>query len=223
MIAIRHMTKSYQLKTRELLILKEINLKIPAQTFTGIVGDSGSGKSTLLSIMAGLEKPTSGEVFVNGKNLFQMKDREISRFRNQSIGFVFQSFHLLDNLTALENVMLPMQYGNIAPRRRMETAKNALERVGLSDRMYHRPQELSGGQKQRVSIARAIVNHSKLIIADEPTGNLDSKSGDVVMQLFQELHMQGYTIIMVTHNAEHQKLFTRVIRMRDGEIIGQDL
>lgn len=149
-----------------------------------------------------------------------MKDREISRFRNQSIGFVFQSFHLLDNLTALENVMLPMQYGNVPPKQRVESAREALEQVGLSDRMNHRPQELSGGQKQRVSIARAIVNDSRLIIADEPTGNLDSKSGETVMNLFQNLHSQGYTIIMVTHNMEHQRLFTQAIRMRDGEIVG---
>ena len=220
MITVNHITKTYQLKNRELLILKDINLEIPNQSFAGIIGDSGSGKSTLLSIMAGLEKPTDGEVLVNGKNLFQMKDREISRFRNQSIGFVFQSFHLLDNLTALENVMLPMQYGNVPPKHRVESAREALGQVGLSDRMNHRPQELSGGQKQRVSIARAIVNDSRLIIADEPTGNLDSKSGETVMNLFQNLHRQGYTIIMVTHNMEHQRLFTQAIRMRDGEIVG---
>lgn len=220
MITVNHITKTYQLKNRELLILKDINLEIPNQSFTGIIGDSGSGKSTLLSIMAGLEKPTDGEVLVNGKNLFQMKDREISRFRNQSIGFVFQSFHLLDNLTALENVMLPMQYGNVPPKQRVESAREALGQVGLSDRINHRPQELSGGQKQRVSIARAIVNDSRLIIADEPTGNLDSKSGETVMNLFQNLHRQGYTIIMVTHNMEHQRLFTQAIRMRDGEIVG---
>lgn len=202
------------------MILQDINLKIPKQSFAGIIGDSGSGKSTLLSIIAGLEKPSGGEVLVNGRNLFQMKDKELSRFRNQSIGFVFQAFHLLDNLTALENVMLPMQYGNIPLKQRLEAAKEALCQVGLSERMNHRPQELSGGQKQRVSIARAIVNDSRLIIADEPTGNLDSRSSETVMNLFQNLHKQGYTIIMVTHNMEHQKMFTQVIRMRDGKIVG---
>ena len=202
------------------MILQDINLKIPKQSFAGIIGDSGSGKSTLLSIIAGLEKPSGGEVLVNGRNLFQMKDKELSRFRNQSIGFVFQAFHLLDNLTALENVMLPMQYGNIPLKQRLEAAKEALCQVGLSERMNHRPQELSGGQKQRVSIARAIVNNSRLIIADEPTGNLDSRSSETVMNLFQNLHKQGYTIIMVTHNMEHQKMFTQVIRMRDGKIVG---
>ena len=220
MITVSHMTKTYRLKSRELLILQDINLKIPKQAFAGIIGDSGSGKSTLLSIVAGLEKPSGGEVLVNGRNLFQMKDRELSRFRNQSIGFVFQAFHLLDNLTALENVMLPMQYGNIPLKQRMESAKEALCQVGLSERMNHKPQELSGGQKQRVSIARAIVNGSRLIIADEPTGNLDSRSSETVMNLFQNLHKQGYTIIMVTHNMEHQKMFTQVIRMRDGKIVG---
>lgn len=220
MITVNHMTKTYRLKSRELLILQDINLKIPKQSFAGIIGDSGSGKSTLLSIIAGLEKPSGGEVLVNGRNLFQMKDKELSRFRNQSIGFVFQAFHLLDNLTALENVMLPMQYGNIPLKQRLEAAKEALCQVGLSERMNHRPQELSGGQKQRVSIARAIVNNSRLIIADEPTGNLDSRSSETVMNLFQNLHKQGYTIIMVTHNMEHQKMFTQVIRMRDGKIVG---
>ena len=169
--------------------------------------------------MAGLEKPTDGEVLVNGKNLFQMKDREISRFRNQSIGFVFQSFHLLDNLTALENVMLPMQYGNVPPKQRVESAREALEQVGLSDRMNHRPQELSGGQKQRVSIARAIVNDSRLIIADEPTGNLDSKSGETVMNLFQNLHRQGYTIIMVTHSQHDASFAHRTVHLFDGSVV----
>lgn len=218
MITVQHITKTYRLLNRELLILKDINLHIEEKSFTGIVGDSGSGKSTLLSIMAGLEKPTEGEVLIKGRNLYRMKDREISRFRNRSIGFVFQAFHLLDNLTALENVMLPMQYGNVPKKQRMEAAKEALCRVGLDDRMSHKPQELSGGQKQRVSIARAIVNNSKLIIADEPTGNLDSKSSEAVMDLFSDLHSQGYTIIIVTHNMEHKKLFSRVVRMRDGEI-----
>ncbi len=219
MITVNHVTKKYYLKEQELCILKDITLHIPKHSFTGIIGDSGCGKSTLLSIMAGLEKPSAGEVLVNGRNLFCMKDREISRFRNQSIGFVFQAFHLLDNLTALENVMLPMQYGNVPSKERLEAAKEALARVGLSDRLHHKPTELSGGQKQRVSIARAIVNQSGLIIADEPTGNLDSKSGEAVMELFCELHRQGYTIVMVTHNPQHRQMFTGIIRMRDGEMV----
>ncbi len=219
MITVNHVTKKYCLKQQELCVLKDISLHIPRHSFTGIIGDSGCGKSTLLSILAGLEKPSEGEVMVNGKNLFRMSDREISRFRNQSIGFVFQAFHLLDNLTALENVMLPMQYGNLPFRQRLETAKEALCSVGLSDRLQHKPPALSGGQKQRVSIARAMVNHPGLIIADEPTGNLDSKSAEAVMQLFCDLHAQGYTIVMVTHNPGHQCFFTGVIRLRDGEMV----
>ncbi len=219
MITVNHITKTYHFNQQELCVLKDISLHIPKHSFTGIIGDSGCGKSTLLSIMAGLEKPTTGEVLVNGENLFRMKDKEISHFRNQKMGFVFQAFHLLDNLTALENVILPMQYGNVPPKQRVEAAKAALCRVGLSDRLQHKPTELSGGQKQRVSIARAIVNQSGLIIADEPTGNLDSRSGEAVMELFCQLHSQGYTIVMVTHNPQHRQLFTGVIRMKDGEMV----
>lgn len=197
--------------------LDGISVKIYKGDFTAIMGPSGSGKSTMMNLIGCLDTPTSGGILIDGEDTRGLDETELAYIRNRKIGFVFQQFNLLGKLNALENVMTPLIYsGDVSYRERRERAENALERVGLSDRMRHLPNELSGGQKQRVAIARAIVTQPSIILADEPTGALDTKTGDQIMELFQELNSEGNTVVVVTHNEEIGKSCSAQIRIRDG-------
>lgn len=216
MIKMEKVVKSYRVGEEDLIVLKDIDLAIERGEFVAIMGPSGSGKSTLMNIIGCLDKPTSGNYYLNEKLVSDYDEDELAKVRNQSIGFVFQQFQLLPRLTALQNVELPMIYAGIGKSERIERAKEALEKVGLADRMGHLPNELSGGQKQRVAIARAIVNEPDIILADEPTGALDSKTGVQIMEMFRMLHAEGTTIILVTHEAEVARFAERTIFVRDG-------
>jgi putative ABC transport system ATP-binding protein len=219
MIEIKEVYKAYKMGEEKLTVLNDVSLKIDKGEFVAIVGPSGSGKSTLMNMIGGLDRPTKGAVIVDGEDISTYKDNKMSKFRNEKIGFVFQSFNLESTLTALENVMLPLMLSGIPEKQRKEKAKATLEELGLKDRMKHKPTELSGGQRQRVSIARALVNSPKIILADEPTGNLDSKSGKAVMDILKNFKMKGYTIVMVTHNVEEASYADRVIRINDGMVV----
>lgn len=217
-IDIMGITKTYHLGEIELQVLKGIDLKIERGEFVSIMGPSGSGKSTLMNILGVLDQPTSGTFYLDGINVAELHDRELARIRNKKIGFVFQNFNLLKRTTALRQVELPLMYAGA--RGRTQKAKAALESVGLGERLGHLPSELSGGQQQRVAIARALVNEPSLILADEPTGNLDTRSGKEVMQIFQNLNReQGITTIFVTHDPWIARHTNRVIMLRDGSII----
>ncbi len=207
----------------EVQALRGIDLKIGKNEYVAIMGPSGSGKSTLMNIIGCLDTPTSGIYEFNGVKVSEMNDDQLAKIRNKEIGFVFQTFNLLARSNALHNVELPLIYAGVGKAQRREMAIKALEQVGLADRMYHKPNELSGGQRQRVAIARALVNRPSIILADEPTGNLDTKTGDEIMALFEQIHQQGNTIILVTHEeyiAEHAK---RIIRLRDGLIESDEI
>jgi len=207
----------------EVLALRGVSLAIHKNEYVAIMGPSGSGKSTLMNIIGCLDTPTSGLYEFNGVNVSDMNDNQLARVRNKEIGFVFQTFNLLARSDSLHNVELPLIYGGVSSSLRKRMAHEALEQVGLGDRVHHKPNELSGGQRQRVAIARALVNRPSILLADEPTGNLDSKTGDEIMILFEELHAQGNTIILVTHEeyiAEHAH---RIIRIRDGEIASDEM
>lgn len=223
MIELRNITKSYLVGKERIDVLKSINLSIENGEFTAIMGPSGSGKSTLMNIIGCLDKQTKGEYFLGGENISDYKDTDLARIRNQSIGFVFQQFQLLPRLNALRNVELPMIYSGISAKERLERAEQALKKVGLGDRLGHLPNALSGGQKQRVAIARAIVNNPKLILADEPTGALDSKTSVSIMEQFAELNAEGTTVILVTHESEIAEYTNRKIVVRDGEIVADDI
>jgi putative ABC transport system ATP-binding protein len=217
-IKTKDIVKLYVMGIEELYALKGINLSIYRNEYVGIMGPSGSGKSTLMNIIGCLDTPTSGVYELNSQNVSEMDDNELAAVRNKEIGFVFQTFNLLPRSNALHNVELPLIYSGMHRADRLDMAESALEQVGLKDRMMHKPNELSGGQRQRVAIARALVNKPSIILADEPTGNLDTKTGEEIMQLFDELHRQGNTIILVTHEdfiAEHAE---RIIKLRDGLI-----
>jgi len=217
-IKTKDIVKLYVMGTEELYALKGVSMTIHKNEYVAIMGPSGSGKSTLMNIIGCLDTPTSGAYDLNGQNVSEMDDNELATVRNKEIGFVFQTFNLLPRSNALHNVELPLIYSGIARSTRIEMAEQALLNVGLQDRMTHKPNELSGGQRQRVAIARALVNNPSIILADEPTGNLDSKTGDEIMDLFDNLHSLGNTIILVTHEdfiAEHAH---RVIKLRDGLI-----
>src|SRR5690625_714469 len=216
MIHLENIVKSYPVAGEDLVVLQDINLQISQGEFVAIMGPSGSGKSTLMNIIGCLDKPTSGDYFLNGKLVSDYDENELAKVRNQSIGFVFQQFQLLPRLTALQNVELPMIYVGVDKKTRSERAEEALEKVGLADRIEHLPNELSGGQKQRVAIARAIVNEPDIILADEPTGALDSKTGIQMMEMFRMLHAEGTTIILVTHEAEVARFAERTIFVKDG-------
>ncbi|WAM33688.1 ABC transporter ATP-binding protein [Caldicellulosiruptor morganii] len=219
MIELKDIRKVYNLGKIELEVLKGITLTVEKGEYVAIIGPSGSGKSTLMNIIGLLDRPTSGVYKLNNVEVSNLSDVELARIRNSQIGFVFQSFNLLSKLNALENVELPMLYARIPPKERRQRALSALEKVGLSDRLYHRPNELSGGQQQRVAIARAIVMNPSFLLADEPTGNLDTNSSIEIMKIFYELNKTGTTIIMVTHEQDIAKHAKRIIRIRDGMII----
>lgn len=217
MIKLTGINKIYRTNEIETLALENVNLDVIKGEFVSIMGPSGCGKSTLLNIMGLLDAPSSGKIEINGTSVESMKDKELAAFRNKTLGFVFQSFHLINSLNVIDNVELPLLYRKMAAKERTRLAKEVLERVGLSHRMRHMPTQLSGGQCQRVAIARAIVGNPEIILADEPTGNLDSKMGAEVMELLHKLNKEdGRTIVMVTHNEEQAKQTSRTISFFDG-------
>lgn len=216
MIHLDNIKRSFMLGKESVPVLNGITLAIDPGEFVAIMGPSGSGKSTLMNIIGCLDKPTEGDYYLAGENVSHYNDKELARVRNQSIGFVFQQFHLLPRLSALKNVELPMIYAGVSKKERQARAEEALIKVGLSDRMNHLPNALSGGQKQRVAIARAIVNQPKLILADEPTGALDSKTSVDIMDQFNKLNEEGVTIVVVTHESEVAQYANRTIMVRDG-------
>ncbi len=218
LIHLKKIVKDYQVGLEKVHALRGVDLKINKNEYVSIMGPSGSGKSTLMNVLGCLDTPTSGAYMLNNSNVSTMNDDELAEIRNREIGFVFQTFNLLPRATALHNVELPLIYNGTPAVQRKEMAEDSLEKVGLADRMHHRPNELSGGQRQRVAIARALVNSPSIILADEPTGNLDTRTGDEIMEICEKLHDAGNTIILVTHEeyiAEHSD---RIIRLRDGMI-----
>ncbi len=218
MIELKNVGKTYQTGKVSFEALKNVNITIAEGEFTGILGPSGSGKSTMMNILGCLDRVTEGIYYLEGRDISTMKDNELAVIRNKKIGFVFQSFNLLPRMTVFENVELPMVYAGVPKLERKIKAEEALRKVGLLEWAKHRPNEISGGQKQRVSIARAICNDPSVIMADEPTGNLDSKSALDIMEIFQNLNDEGRTIIMITHEKENIQYFKRVVSFRDGEI-----
>ena len=218
LISMRNIWKTYQMGTESVHALHGVSFDIPRGEYIAIIGPSGSGKSTLMNLIGCLDTPSQGEYWLNGKNVSEMDDDELARIRNQEVGFVFQTFNLLARATALHNVELPLIYGGIGAAQRHEMAKKALSAVELQDRMTHRPNELSGGQRQRVAIARALVNHPSILLADEPTGALDSHTSMEIMDLFERLHSEGNTIIVVTHEHDIAARAHRVVSIRDGLI-----
>lgn len=217
-LSLEHLVKTYARGGRTVPVLKGIDLCVGRGEFLGIMGASGSGKSTLLNILGLLDKPTSGSYVLDGRRVESMNDVELTNLRNVKIGFIFQAFNLFPQLTVRENIEVPMVYSGAARKRRHAVALAAAEKVKLDHRLDHRPSQLSGGEMQRVAIARSLVNNPAFLLADEPTGNLDEKTGDEIMELFRELHEQGTTIVMVTHNPQYENLFDRVIVLRDGQI-----
>jgi putative ABC transport system ATP-binding protein len=218
LIETQDLWKTYVMGAEEIHALRGVNLSIDRGEYVAIMGPSGSGKSTLMNLIGCLDTPTKGSYLLNGKLVSQMNDDELARIRNEEIGFVFQTFNLLPRATALHNVELPLIYAGVPSRDRNTRAKDALERVELGPRMAHRPNELSGGQRQRVAIARALVNNPSILLADEPTGNLDSKTGEEIMGLFARLHEGGNTIVLVTHEADIASHAHRVVHIKDGRV-----
>ena len=218
LISMRDLWKTYQMGAEQVHALHGVSFDVMKGEYIAIIGPSGSGKSTLMNLIGCLDTPTKGEYWLNGKNVSEMDDDELARIRNQEVGFVFQTFNLLARATALHNVELPLIYGGIGSSQRHEMAKEALRAVDLSDRITHRPNELSGGQRQRVAIARALVNHPSILLADEPTGALDTATSMEIMDLFERLHGEGNTIIVVTHEHDIAARAHRIISIRDGLI-----
>lgn len=223
MLQVEELTKRYETGGLELFALQPITLSVKAGEFVAIMGPSGSGKSTFMNMLGCLDKPTSGSYILDGIEITTLDDNKLADVRNRKIGFVFQSFHLLPRSSALSNVELPMLYAGVSRKERRERAANALTKVGLGERLNNRPNQLSGGQKQRVAIARALVNTPSILLADEPTGNLDSKSSLEIMAIFQELHQQGVTILLVTHEMDIAEHAERIITFRDGGILSDQL
>jgi putative ABC transport system ATP-binding protein len=223
MIRIANVSKVYCMGQTEVAALRSIDLQIAAGELVAIMGPSGSGKSTLMNIVGCLDRVSSGTYELDGRLIDERDDDDLAKVRNRQVGFVFQSFNLLPRMTALRNVEQPLIYGGLPSKERKERAKEALGRVGLADRVGHRPNELSGGQRQRVAIARALVTRPSILLADEPTGALDSRTGEEIMLLFQQLHREGATVIIVTHEPEVAAHVNRVIRLRDGEIVSDEV
>lgn len=218
-VDVRNITKTYVLGEIQVKALRGVSFAIAPGEFVAIMGASGSGKSTLMNILGCLDQPTSGEYYLNGRELSKLSGSELARLRNKELGFVFQSYNLLPRLDAVRNVELPLIYAGVSSSERRERALAALKRVGLAERARHRPVELSGGQQQRVAIARALINEPKLLLADEPTGNLDTASSIEIMQIFQELNQRGITVILVTHEEDIAAFAKRILRFRDGLLI----
>jgi len=217
-IRIRDLTRHYEMGTETVQALRGVSLDIDRNEYLAIMGPSGSGKSTMMNMIGCLDTPTGGEYWLNGQEVSQLSDDQLARVRNKEIGFVFQTFNLLPRATSLHNVELPLVYAGVSAKERRSRASAALRRVGLGDRMDHRPNELSGGQRQRVAIARALVNEPSILLADEPTGNLDSTTSEEIMQVFGELHRQGQTVIMVTHEADLAAHAERTVVLREGRV-----
>jgi putative ABC transport system ATP-binding protein len=213
------LSKHYLMGDVQVDALRDININIEKGEFFAVLGPSGSGKSTLMNILGCLDVPTTGQYWLNGREVSLLSDNQLAEVRNRQIGFVFQSFNLMPRLTALDNVIRPLVYRGIGHRERLRQARQALEQVGLQDRMDHRPTQLSGGQQQRVAVARAIAGNPAIILADEPTGNLDTASGEAVMKLLQDLHRQGRTVVMISHNPDTASIADRWIKILDGRIV----
>ena len=209
-------SRHYKVGAEEIQALKSVSIEINKNEYVALMGPSGSGKSTLMNIIGCLDTPTSGEYFLNGKDVSKMEDDDLAEIRNKEIGFVFQTFNLLPRLSALDNVALPLIYAGFNKQTRIDRASEVLAQVSLSDRVHHKPNELSGGQRQRVAIARALVNNPSIILADEPTGNLDSKTSHEIMALFEEIYKKGNTIILVTHEEDIAQHAHRIVRLKDG-------
>jgi len=222
LIQARGLKKIFQMGTSQVNALAGIDLDVMPNSFTLVMGPSGSGKSTLLYLLGGLDRPTSGSIFISGKRVDLLDENELARFRQQVVGFVFQSFNLVQNMTAMQNIIFPMRFGSIARRQREKISLDLLTRVGLADRIYHRPSELSGGQQQRVAIARALVNDPLCILADEPTGNLDTASSASIMQLLSELHQTGKSVLVVSHDPRMRSYATQLVFLLDGRIVSED-
>ena len=221
-IRIKGLKKHYQMGGQVVRALDGVDLDIDAHTFTVVMGPSGSGKSTLLYLLGGLDHATSGEIWVDGLRLDQMDENALALFRRRTMGFVFQSFNLIPSMTALENVSFPMQFAGMSPSKRKTQARTILDQVGLGNRADHKPTELSGGQQQRVAIARALVNNPSVILADEPTGNLDTSSGAAIMQVLSDLHTSGRTVLVVTHDPRMIRFATHKIFLLDGQIVSEE-
>lgn len=222
MIRVENLGKIYQAGEHQVAALVDVNIHVKPGEFAAVMGPSGSGKSTLLNLLGCLDTPTSGSYVLDGTEVSGIGDAELAKIRNRKIGFVFQAFNLLPRISARRNVELPMIYAGVSPRERVSRAEEALERVGLAERMHHRPSELSGGQVQRVAIARALVNNPAVILADEPTGNLDTRSGEEIMAIFQELNSDGATIVIVTHERDIALHTSRILYFRDGRLLDDE-
>jgi len=224
LIELNRIYKDYPLGKKNVVkVLKDINLRVEPGEYVALMGPSGSGKSTLMNILGALDTPTSGSYRLKGMEVDRLDDDELARIRNEEIGFVFQTFNLLPRLTALENVALPLVYAGVPRKERLARAREVLAQVGLEDRMHHKPNQLSGGQRQRVAIARALVNRPSILLADEPTGNLDSASSEEIMKIFDRLNREGHTVILVTHEPDIAAHARRIIRLLDGRIVKDEI
>lgn len=222
-ISLKNIVKNYRVGTQLVRALRSVSLDICEGEYVAIMGASGSGKSTMMNVIGCLDTPTNGEYILNSKNVSYLSDDELAEIRNTDIGFIFQTFNLMPRNSALENVMLPLVYAGIKKQQRMERAEKMLTEVGLANRMDHKPNELSGGQRQRVAIARALINKPAILLADEPTGNLDSRTSEEIMQLFSEIHKQGNTLVVVTHEEDIALHAHRIIRLKDGQVESDEI